>query len=376
MRTTMGSGQRQMVYGVSAKGKPPVNQCLAADNSALQPIGAALPANGGVILIALLWILTALAVIALSYSKECKVELVSARNSQSLKTALYAARAAIANTIYLLKVSKDNPPVQQSTTQNTTVSPLDIGHIEGSIGNAVYKVDFQEESGKIFLNSIQEQQLRLLVQACGIPEPDSDTIVDSILDWRSPSSAQARANGAKDDYYQSLNPAYHCKNANFDTIEELLLVRGVTPDYFYGHPERDQDGNIVYLHGLSQCLTVYESGRGLSTINVNFANLAVLLSTGMSLESAQAIISSRQTQPFKALNDVTKAVPSLSANAISSLNVSKSYIYSMIASAKDQNSNAWRVIRATVNLNGTGQRALYLTHYWNENIPDYEGYAQ
>jgi general secretion pathway protein K len=370
----MGSGQKQMVCGVSAKGKPPVNQCPAADSSALQPISTALPTNGGVILIALLWILTALAVIALSFSKECKVELVSARNSQSLKTALYAGRAGIANAAYLLMIKKNAPSVQQSTTQDTTVSPLDIGHIEGIVGNAVYKVDFQDESGKIFLNSIQEQQLRLLVQACGIQEPDSNTIVDSILDWRSPSSAQARANGAKDDYYQTLNPAYKCKNGNFDTIEELLLVRGVTPDYFYGHPERDQDGNIVYIHGLSQCLTVYLPRANQSSVNVNFANLEVLLSTGISLENAEAIISSRKTQPFKTMNDVTKAVPSL--GAVANLNTNKTWIYSMIASARDQNSNAWRVIRATINLNGTGQRALYQTHYWNENIPDYEGYAQ
>ena len=66
-----------------------------------------------------------------------------------------------------------------------------------------------------------------------------------------------RLNGAKDDYYQSLNPPYKAKNGRFESVEELLLVRGVTRDYFYGHPEKAPDGSIFYRYGLSRCFTVY-----------------------------------------------------------------------------------------------------------------------
>jgi general secretion pathway protein K len=333
-----------------------------------------------VILIALLWILTALAVIALTFSKESRLEYSSARNSQSMKAAYFAARAGIANTIYYLKMkSASTQPATQSTTQGTLDS-LDLGYVEGSIGGAQYHVDFQDEYAKIYLNSAPEQQLRLLAEACQIPKADADIIVDSILDWRT-SGTQARTNGAKDDYYQSLNPPYKCKNGNFDSVEELLLVRGVTPDYFYGHPERIQggplDGMIVYKYGLSRCLTVYLTGNSQQNqINVNFAPLPVLLSTGMSEQTAQQIIESRRLQPFKNIADLRNAFPDV--GTIGNLSAGTPIqTCTLIATAKAENSNARRVIRATVKLTPQqGSQALYQIYYWNENIPDYEGYTK
>jgi general secretion pathway protein K len=336
-----------------------------------------LPTESGVILIALLWILTALAVIALSFSKECRVEAVSAMNSRSMDTAYYAAQAGIANAIYQVKLKKQLTQVNQSTTQEA-VDTIDLGYLTGSFGGAEYRVDIQDESGKINLNQVQEQQLRLLVEACGIPQPDSDIIADSILDWRtSPPSGQARANGAKDDYYLSLDLPYYCKGANFDTVEELLLVRGVTTDYFYGHPERDQNGDIVYAFGLSRCFTVYSpSGVSTANVNANSAPLPVLLSTGMSVDAALAIIAERRVQPFSDLPDLQSRVSSLSmAQGLSVGPVKNADILTLIAIAQAEGSNARRVIRTTINISPQDQNYQYQTLYWNENIPDYEGYA-
>jgi general secretion pathway protein K len=381
----MGNGQWLMGNRVSAKEKPEANQCLSANNSAPQPVNTSLATNDGVILIALLWILTALAVIALSFSKESRLEYTSARNAQSMKSAYFAATAGIANTIYYLKMRKNAPSQTTTTTTTTTATTtqtldtLDLGYVEGSISGAVYHVDFMDESGKLPLNSVTEQQLRLLIEACYIPQPDEDIIVDSILDWRT-QGTQPRTNGAKDDYYQSLNPPYKCKNANFDTVEELLLVRGITPDYFYGHPERIQggplDGMLVYKYGLSRCFTVYTSG---STVNVNSAPLPVLLSTGMSEGTAQAIIDARRLQQYKTITDLMTAFPDLSGmtGKLSTPTPSSINIFTLIATAVAENSKARRVIRATINLTPPqGSQALYQTCYWNENIPDYEGYSK
>ena len=53
------------------------------------------------------------------------------------------------------------------------------------------------------------------------------------MDWRDKDNLH-RLNGAEDDYYLSLPQPYKCKNGDFTSIEELLLVRGVTPEIFYG----------------------------------------------------------------------------------------------------------------------------------------------
>jgi hypothetical protein len=61
----------------------------------------------------------------------------------------------------------------------------------------------------------------------------TDEIADSIIDWRD-TDEQVSATGAESEYYQSLQPPYQCKNGPFETVEELLLVKGMTPELLYG----------------------------------------------------------------------------------------------------------------------------------------------
>jgi DNA uptake protein ComE-like DNA-binding protein len=60
-----------------------------------------------------------------------------------------------------------------------------------------------------------------------------DATADAILDWVSPASA-ASPDGAEADYYSSLTPPYAPTNGPIATIEELLKVRGVTPQLLFG----------------------------------------------------------------------------------------------------------------------------------------------
>jgi hypothetical protein len=90
------------------------------------------------------------------------------------------------------------------------------------------------------INSISESLLRKIIGNFGLEGEARDMVVDSILDWRDPDDFY-RINGAENDYYRSLKEPYDCKNGNLDSIEELLLVRGVTPELFYGKkPEKKE----------------------------------------------------------------------------------------------------------------------------------------
>jgi general secretion pathway protein K len=331
--------------------------------------GCRLTADSGVVLIALLWILTALSVIALSFSRESFVEVAAARNAQSLENSYFVARAGIVATVYQLMQRRLTASVRQAGLQDTP-TPLDLGSVTGSFGGGVYRVDIQDESGKINVNTVAEEQLRALVQASGIEKPDSDIITDSILDWRDADSL-TRLNGAEDDYYQALNPPYKAKNGRIDTVEELLLIRGVTPDYFYGHPERAPNAPVVYKYGLSRYLTVYSTR---TQVNVNFAPLPVLLSIpGMAPQAAQVIFDRRHAMPFKTLEDVTHEIPvPLGATTLSFLTTEQTGVYTLTASARAVNSKVRRVIRTVISLE-PGVKTQYRTLYWNENIADYEG---
>ena len=68
----------------------------------------------------------------------------------------------------------------------------------------------------------------------------TEEIADAIIDWRDTDDTVSGL-GAENAYYQALTPGYACKNGPFDTVEELLLVRGVTPELLYGE-DANQNG--------------------------------------------------------------------------------------------------------------------------------------
>lgn len=88
--------------------------------------------------------------------------------------------------------------------------------------------------------------------------------------------------GAEDVYYQDLKEPYHCKNGPLETLEELSLVKGFTPE-------------IVKL--ISPHLAINKTVK----INVNTASAEVLMSLDLQIsrEVAQTIIDYRETEPIK-----------------------------------------------------------------------------
>lgn len=105
--------------------------------------------------------------------------------------------------------------------------------------NPVLRYGVSPESGKLDLNAATEEELRILIEAVVPAEtPDSqaidhESLVQCLLDWRE-GGTQPRPKGAKDEYYLTLRPPYRAKKARFDTVEELLLVRGFTGWVVFG----------------------------------------------------------------------------------------------------------------------------------------------
>jgi general secretion pathway protein K len=320
----------------------------------------------GVILIALLWILTAIAVIALSFSRESFVEVSAARNARDLSDSYFIARAGISFTVYKLLERRYIPRVRQLQLE-APPEPIDLGTISGQFGDGVYDVEIQDESGKLNLNFVSEEQLRLIVAAAGIDKREGDVIVDSILDWRDTDNLH-RINGAEDDYYMSQPIPYKSKNGRFDTVEELLLVRGVTRDYFYGHPEKMPDGTAVYRYGLWRFFTVYAPPN--QRINVNFAPFEVLMSIpGMPPQAAQSIIERRKAKPFATIEEITRDLPvTLPPSVMTQLWTEQTGTYTLTASAHRENSRVRRVIRTVISIDPRDPKG-YKVIYWNENVP-------
>ncbi len=86
----------------------------------------------------------------------------------------------------------------------------------------------------------EEEKQQLAYVAMSYLPNMNDDIVDAILDWLD-SDEERRPGGAESNEYESLAIPYECKNGPMDSIEELLKVQGVTPEFFYGE-DRNHNG--------------------------------------------------------------------------------------------------------------------------------------
>ncbi|MBK8267328.1 MAG: general secretion pathway protein GspK [Planctomycetes bacterium] len=146
---------------------------------------------------------------------------------------------------------------------------------------------FVDESSRMDINSIKEDQLRrLLTETVPVNTDfpvDVDVLVDSFLDWREPGD-DPRPSGAKSAYYATMIPPYTSKGAKFSTVEELLLVRGFTSWVVFGEDynqnglldpnENDgsesfppDDANGVLWRGIAPFFTVWSQEANISGDN-------------------------------------------------------------------------------------------------------------
>jgi general secretion pathway protein K len=95
----------------------------------------------------------------------------------------------------------------------------------------------------------QKEILQKALAEVGVTDAEqSSTIIDSILDWINPNET-AGFSGAKSDYYMHLNPPYYCKNGPIDDISELLLIKGVTPEIYWGSNSTNHPVSAYQQHG-------------------------------------------------------------------------------------------------------------------------------
>lgn len=141
---------------------------------------------------------------------------------------------------------------------------FDAGHIGLRI---------EDETGKIPVNALvngteyNEKIKNLFILFLNLPEFDlteqqAGEIVDAIKDWIDEDDVTTGF-GAENMYYEGLENPYPCKNAPLDCIEELLMIRGITVDLYYGTDNTPGIANYVTLYG-----------KGI--ININTASNTIL----------------------------------------------------------------------------------------------------
>lgn len=228
-------------------------------NSIKQRVAQRASSPKAVVLIIVLWIAFGLVSIALYFGQSMMFNLQAADNyeasveaDQAIEGAARYICAVLTNIQQQVQSQGTNMPgiliqpgVIQAYTPQSAQTPFTQTYQaqQVPVGNAYFWLIGRDTGGTSNVNSgvpvfalvDEASKLNLntatldMLEALPFMTPD---LAASILNWRNPATT-ITAGGAELEYGM-LNPPYTCKNAPFETVDELKLVIGATTDILYG----------------------------------------------------------------------------------------------------------------------------------------------
>jgi general secretion pathway protein K len=373
----------------------------------------------GIALVLVLWVLMLLFIIVFEFCSTMRIEATITRNFKEGERSYYFAQAGINRAIIeLVKTKSDVKKFKGSKEslvdkEDRRESDKDEDEEEEELEEWVPReqpyaflfedgeceVTIGDEGSKINLNWIaarakSDRQVLadIIERSCGLYDVERDTIVDSIIDWVD-KDHERLMNGAEDDYYESLEDPYECRDGEFVILDELLLVRGVTEDIYYGrfNPENDDEEETsrtvrprrrssfatsmtdndkmptgVY-QGLSELFTVFSTGNALK-LNINDAPFGLLMSLpAMTEDIAYDIIRMRREEEFEDVRDSRLLELPIYDQIASQLTVEPTNFYRITARGRIANSSVARSISAVVEI-APRTKDNYTILYWQEGV--------
>ncbi len=291
------------------------------------------PKNAGVALLITLLVLVLIVILAMEiFRVGARAAQTGAHGRDSVRGSLIAEAGLAAARIALRESAKDYKYDTLDQVWSRPVPPIELG--EGTV-----LVTVEDEDRKINLNRLvlpngnapDEQRLAVFRKLLANLDIDP-SIADAVVDWLD-NDDTPRVGGAESSYYLSLPYPYRAKNDLFDTLDELRLVRGMTPERF---------------EKVKPFATIYSSGK----VNINTAPKEVLMALSAGQDAADAgeigasaadqIIEYRKDNAFRNARDIGNVSPALK----------DLYSRSRFPDLIDVKGTAFRV-RSTGNVSGT-----------------------
>ena len=245
--------------------------------------------QSGMILMVALWALGILVVFALYLGVGARQKIIFLSRMEKRDILSSTAESGIKKAITYLNmqdVSKGfNASMKERLMNNKKEFkniPLDsatfdvlYSDFDKTFTKTTFRYGIMDEERKININTASQQELaRLFRYVLGWEQEKAEALALSVVDWRE--FGDSVLNGFfSDEYYENLKYPYQPKNDNFETLDELLLVEGIT------QPAFDR---------LLSFVTIYGDGK----VNVNTAPWQVFVALGLNEGVADKILSVRR----------------------------------------------------------------------------------
>jgi general secretion pathway protein K len=243
------------------------------------------------IIVLVSWVLVFLSIFSLSLGFLVRQRLRMVQHLENREKLRFIADAGVKRAISLLKresLAKSYDTLADPWNQS------DENFRDILVGDGLFNVSYQptgeekfrdrdearfgivDEERKININLTSNPDVlkRLFQEVTDLSERESIALAESIFDWKDEDDARYQS-GAESRYYESNNPPYRPKNANFGALEELLLVKGMTPSIF---------------HKIKPFVTLYSSGL----INVNTASRPIFIAAGLNKSLSDKLLRYRR----------------------------------------------------------------------------------
>lgn len=246
------------------------------------------PHNKGMVLIFSLWVLGILTILAVSVAAGIRQKIFLVARLDERSRMNYLLQAAVKKSAAYIHQQMEvsaftyTPAVKMNLHNNThELSQITLGHDEAetqvppSGNDSPTRWGVVDEESKINLNKTDQIVLtNLLIRVLALKDEDAGKLAAALLDWRQYGESEVTG-FFSEDYYSNLQYPYPKKSADYEILDEMLLVKGMTKQRY--------DKLINYV-------TVYGDGA----VNINTASRDVLSALGLEESLVDKILSVRR----------------------------------------------------------------------------------
>jgi type II secretory pathway component PulK len=268
----------------------------------------------GLVLLIVLWTIAILLILAATTRQTSGLDTkLSVFTTQEMRCK-WAARAGVEKAVAILN---EDDRTTDCATELWGNDPQDL--MDVPLQGCHYRVRIVDEAGKLNINTATRDQF------LGLLDWGMDaSVADAIIDWRD-ADEEPGEEGTEGGYYENLPYRYKIRNGPFKTVRELLMVRGVTEEMFYGTTIATGQGSTRTAaslvsdanatstsarRGWGEFMTCYTSSAiadtsGVTKVDINQASSQEMQDQlGITAAQAQAIIDNRPSSGYTSIGDL------------------------------------------------------------------------
>jgi type II secretory pathway component PulK len=273
------------------------------------------PREAGIAMILVMGAIIVLTALVAGFTYSMKVEARLAQNFRNDSEMEWMARSGVELARYILAMELESPEGRMydalnqkwaggvGSITNDILAGISLEH--NQLGRGHFSLKITDQERKFNINSADRFVLSQALLMMNVDASLQGVIIDSILDWRDPDDDPSLNGAESEDFYLRLDPPYYAKNGPIDDLSELVLVKGVHPEIYWGSGstnvirdsaapgpgEEPNHGEMPYItYGLRDLFTAVSAPQ----VNINTCSAETLQLAGLDPLVAQFVMEARR----------------------------------------------------------------------------------